>query len=412
MKNQYCKIQNPPIYTEAISRWNNETEANGSELGADIEKLANNDAYLKQGVERLEETKVCVSEKGIRDGIASLGADGKLVQHIEYTNVDNVPAPNWNDLVNKPSVFSPTAHIHSRSQITDFPVALKNPAALTIKMNGTPQGTYDGSAVREINITAGGIGAAASSHTHNYLPLTGGTVTGQLNLISNSNGIKWSERSGDDTPLIGAFGKGDGSSGRQFYLGCKGWSTSDSLKAAIYIGQYASSIPDKIAIFPRSGGLACQLGYSGSLFSDIYCKNGTIHTSDRNKKKDITEFDSDFVEKFIMGITPVSYKYKENQSERTHFGIIAQDIEDLMNLLNMDSKDFAGFIKSPKTKSIDENSAESLSEDIEGEFEYSLRYEEFISPLIKMVQIQQKEMDGLKAEIEKLKEKMQKAKSE
>lgn len=63
---------------------------------------------------------------------------------------------------------------------TDIPTALKNPYALTISLNGTSQGPYDGSAAKNINITPGSIGAATSGHTHAYLPLSGGTMTGNI----------------------------------------------------------------------------------------------------------------------------------------------------------------------------------------------------------------------------------------
>lgn len=56
---------------------------------------------------------------------------------------------------------------------------------LTIKLNsGTTEGTnlftFNGSAAKSINITPNSIGAAASDHTHSYLPLSGGTLTGNL----------------------------------------------------------------------------------------------------------------------------------------------------------------------------------------------------------------------------------------
>lgn len=56
---------------------------------------------------------------------------------------------------------------------------------LTIKLNsGTTEGTnlftFNGSTAKSINITPNSIGAAASDHTHNYLPLSGGTLTGNL----------------------------------------------------------------------------------------------------------------------------------------------------------------------------------------------------------------------------------------
>lgn len=62
----------------------------------------------------------------------------------------------------------------------EIPTSLKNPYALTISLNGTSQGPYDGSAAKNINITPGSIGAATSNHTHPYLPLSGGTVTGNI----------------------------------------------------------------------------------------------------------------------------------------------------------------------------------------------------------------------------------------
>ena len=142
---------------------------------------------------------------------------------------------SWNDLTNKPSTFTPSAHNHTVSDITNLsslldgkaasnhthnyvstvkvgttsyavsantvtlpvyptiPNALKNPNALTISLNGTSQGAYDGSAAKSINITAANVGAASSNHTHSYLPLAGGTVTGSLNstFVSNTwiNGV-------------------------------------------------------------------------------------------------------------------------------------------------------------------------------------------------------------------------------
>lgn len=57
-------------------------------------------------------------------------------------------------------------HKHVKADITDFPASLKNPTALTLKLNGTAAATYDGSAVKEVNVTPAGIGAAASDHMH------------------------------------------------------------------------------------------------------------------------------------------------------------------------------------------------------------------------------------------------------
>lgn len=57
---------------------------------------------------------------------------------------------SWDEIPDKPSSFPPTAHNHTKSQITDFPTALKNPKALTF--TGGATGSYDGSAAKTIAI--------------------------------------------------------------------------------------------------------------------------------------------------------------------------------------------------------------------------------------------------------------------
>ena len=71
-------------------------------------------------------------------------------------------------------------------------------AALTLQLNGSTKATFNGSTAATVNITASSIGAAASNHTHSYLPLSGGTVTGDIGLPSgraNKDG---------STPLAGS----------------------------------------------------------------------------------------------------------------------------------------------------------------------------------------------------------------
>ena len=70
-----------------------------------------------------------------------------------------------------------TGHTHTKSQITDFPSSLKNPNSLTISLNGTSQGAYDGSAAKSINVTPASIGAAASSHNHDASNIISGTLS-------------------------------------------------------------------------------------------------------------------------------------------------------------------------------------------------------------------------------------------
>ena len=159
-----------------------------------------------------------------------------------------------------------------------------------------------------------------------------------------------------------------------------------------------------------------QLGTANYRWGQIYSSNASISTSDRNQKKDIEDL-SEVSRDFIMSLKPVSYKMKDGTSGRTHCGFIAQDVEETLEDLNMTAMDFAGFCKDQKTRPVmvkekvldndgEETDAEierESSEPVEGEYVYGLRYEEFIAPLIKTVQLQQKEIDELKQEIKLLK---------
>lgn len=71
---------------------------------------------------------------------------------------------NWSGIIGKPSVYTPDTHTHTKSQITDFPVSLKNPNAITISVNGTNT-TYDGSEQKSITINESSLGISAVTNT-------------------------------------------------------------------------------------------------------------------------------------------------------------------------------------------------------------------------------------------------------
>lgn len=105
------------------------------------------------------------------------------------------PSYAWNEITDKPSSFTPITHTHTKSQITDFPSGIKNPNALTLSLNGTSQGGYDGSAAKTINVTAASIGAAATSHgthvTYSSTPpkIAGNAAVGTASTVSRSDHV-------------------------------------------------------------------------------------------------------------------------------------------------------------------------------------------------------------------------------
>lgn len=74
----------------------------------------------------------------------------------------------------------------SYNDLSNKPTSMKNPNALTISLNGTSQGAYDGSAAKSVNITASSVGAAASSHSHPASQVTG--LTENRAIVSDGDG--------------------------------------------------------------------------------------------------------------------------------------------------------------------------------------------------------------------------------
>ncbi len=92
-----------------------------------------------------------------------------------WDELGSVTELSWDAVTGKPESFPPSTHTHTKAQITDFPAALKNPSALTLKVAGANAKTYDGSAAVELDVTLAGLGAAAESHDH--AAMTGATAS-------------------------------------------------------------------------------------------------------------------------------------------------------------------------------------------------------------------------------------------
>lgn len=130
-------------------------------------------------------------------------------------------------------------------------------------------------------------------------------------------------------------------------------------------------------------------GSASYKWRNLYCKNGTIQTSDRNEKMNISDMSEQYANAIIDDASPKTYMMLNNESGRTHAGMIAQDLEEQLSKNGMSSKDFAGFIKYEKE---DTNGVPT------SEYGYGIRYEEYIAPLIKYSQCLKRD---LKQEIER-----------
>ena len=132
-----------------------------------------------------------------------------------------------------------------------------------------------------------------------------------------------------------------------------------------------------------------DLGQASFRWDDVRATNGSIVTSDRNEKNTIVA--SDLGLDFVNKLTPVSYKF--NNKTRTHYGLIAQDIETVLGTISKPATDFAGFCKDTITEDRYGNALDTPFD------RYGLRYTEFISPMIKAIQELSAENTALKARV-------------
>lgn len=115
------------------------------------------------------------------NGIATLDADGKLVQTAKLS--DNATTADTADAVVDGSIVTA-----SFSADAVCPTAAKTSQALTIQLNGTAQPTFNGSTARTINVTPASIGAATTGALDGVVSdLTDGTtVVAQANKVTNA----------------------------------------------------------------------------------------------------------------------------------------------------------------------------------------------------------------------------------
>ena len=132
-----------------------------------------------------------------------------------------------------------------------------------------------------------------------------------------------------------------------------------------------------------------KLGDTSLRWHSVYAVNATIQTSDRNEKTEIEE--NKLGLDFINALKTKSYKFRENNFGGTHYGLLAQDIEDVLDQFNIKVNEYAPVTKD---KIIDENKNER--------YRYGLSYTEFLAPIIKSVQELSAKNDALETKIKAL----------
>ena len=118
-----------------------------------------------------------------------------------------------------------------------------------------------------------------------------------------------------------------------------------------------------------------DIGTTVNRVRTIYAVNA-LNTSDYRLKENIKT--SDLGLDFISKLNPVKFTFKEFKNERMRYGLIAQEVNSVLDSLDMEYNDFNG---------IDYDKEEDI---------WSIGYIEFIAPMIKAIQELKQEIENLK----------------
>lgn len=128
-------------------------------------------------------------------------------------------------------------------------------------------------------------------------------------------------------------------------------------------------------------------GTNSLAWRDVYGVNAYTQTSDEREKTDIEN--SDLGLDFVNSLRPVSFKWRENTSGRTHYGLIAQEFKQAILDAGKTTKEMAAFVQ--EKDGIDENGNVYSSDKM------AIRYSELMSPTIKAIQELTKRIEDLES---------------
>jgi hypothetical protein len=213
--------------------------------------------------------------------------------------------------------------------------------------------------------------AAQGTLATNALPKAGGTLTGALTLTTASAASATASTFKNGTLTAGKINTHFTNTDGYFSIGNKGAGLQFvDFQATRYI------VPYNVDINVNSDNLI-DLGNASARFDDIYATNATIQTSDRNEKQDIEEL-SEAETRVAVACKGLLRKFRwksaveeKGDEARTHFGIIAQDLQAAFEAEGLDAGNYAMFISTTWT-----------NEDGEEQTRLGVRYSELLAFII------------------------------
>ena len=224
--------------------------------------------------------------------------------------------------------------------------------AVTVQGAFTSKGIDDNASSTSMTIDSSGnllVGQSSTALPGAGNTTTGISVSGQYDAIfvsrSSASGLVVN-RNSDDGDMV-QFRKDGTTVGR---IGAVGGSTyvSGSTNGVRFLGA-------RVQPCNTSGSLVdnvMDFGYTTSRWDDIYATNGSIQTSDRNEKQDIEEL-TEAEKRVAIAAKGLLRKFRwksavaeKGDNARTHFGIIAQDLQAAFAAEGLDAGKYGMFVSS------------------------------------------------------------------
>ena len=197
---------------------------------------------------------------------------------------------------------------------------------------------------------------AKASHSHSYLPLSGGNISGPVS-VSEKSAYNWVRFNNSWVGFYGSHVDAVNNTNRLAWMGfndtdrfhivnhqsgsiiyLQGGSNSVGYDGKSYSGMSAGTF------YPKQAGVGLGYPATANRWTAVYASNGTIQTSDRNHKKNIEVLNDKYVQLFNK-LKPVSFMFTRKGADRTHLGYIAQDVKEAMESVGLSELDFAGYCR-------------------------------------------------------------------
>lgn len=303
----------------------------------------------------------------------------------------------WSDVTGKPSTYAPSSHTHDERYYTESEVDSIYSGIMQNLISGDENVTTklskniaNGDATLDNRITA------VANALKGYLPLSGGTLTGSLNIESGKY-IHGTHTNGTILDILGL------NKNNNCHVG------NDTTPTFLHGAGYQLDISGAFICPNVSNQMSC--GTKNKLWTTVFSKTGAINTSDRTKKHNIIDL-TEAYEQLFLKLKPKSFIF--NDGDRVHIGAISQDVEDAMHELGMSAEEFAGFCKDIRYEYTEYNEEDGMPiesskvpcKDEDGNiiYDYALRYQEFIFLTVHMVQRLWSRLDAIEKENAEIKE--------